>query len=109
MDLGVILMRPVAEIEPESVDARDRQRPQHLGRGACRSDGRDNLSSAMTTHGSIGHFGRPHDQNGANVGDIGERRSGADEITNAVEESEKRWLSHAHIHSATIHSTSGAT
>jgi hypothetical protein len=49
----------------------------------------------MTTHGLIGRFGRPRDQNGANVGDLGERRSGADEVTNAVKESQKGWLSHA--------------
>ena len=32
VNLGVILMRAVAEIEPERVDAREEQLLQHLGR-----------------------------------------------------------------------------
>jgi hypothetical protein len=96
MDLGVILVRPVAEVEPESVDARDKQRLQHLGRGACRSDGGDDLGSAMTTHGSIGHFGRPHVirmiRTLLTLASVGP----ADEVTNAVEESKKGVVTRAY-------------
>ena len=56
---GVILVRAMAEIEPEGVHAGDEQGLQHLRRGAGGTHGGDNLGPAVTTHDLPAAKGRP--------------------------------------------------
>src|SRR3546814_8941547 len=49
---GVILVRAVAEVQAEGVRARQEQAFQRVRRRAGRSDGGDDLRTAVTTHGA---------------------------------------------------------
>ena len=53
VDSGVIVLRPVAEIQPENIDPRQEQRLEHLGRGARGPHGGDNLGMTITSHSAI--------------------------------------------------------
>src|SRR6478735_2032716 len=56
VNTGMVLVRSVAEVEPEGVDARKEERLEHLGRGACRPHGGDDLGTTVTAHRSFGRI-----------------------------------------------------
>ena len=67
VDPGMILVSSMAEVEPEGIDPGQEQRLEHLGRGACRPDGGDDLGSTITAHHSFGRK-RPPPCWGASAG-----------------------------------------
>ena len=99
----MILVSSMAEVEPEGIDTGQEQCLEHLGRGACRPDGGDDLGSTVTAHHSFGRITAASllgasagafrasvdrlsgDQDCADIVDIGERRPGSDQVADAIE------------------------
>src|SRR5664280_539068 len=65
MDFGVILMRSVAEVQPERVHAREEERFQHFRRSTRRTDCSDDFGPAIAAHCSLGLSAASGDQNGS--------------------------------------------
>ena len=60
VDAGMVLVRSVAEVEPEGIDSGQEELLEHLGRGACGSHSGDDLGATVTAHGSFGRLRPPH-------------------------------------------------
>ena len=70
MDLGVILVNAMAEVQPERIDAGEKERLQHVGRATRGSDGGDDFGPAIASHGSVGPLAASGDQNESDIVDI---------------------------------------
>src|SRR6202011_537280 len=84
MHLGVILVRPMAEVQPERVHAREEKLFKHFRRPAGWPHCGDDFSPAIAAHCSFGRWAAPGNQNGSDVVDVGTGRPRVDEIADSV-------------------------